>query len=64
MGMYDSIWTWIITRIDGALDGELYCDILKNDLVKKLKHYIIPLHNMIFQHDNDSKYRPKKLKSA
>ena len=49
----------LITRIDGALDGELYCEILKDELVNSLKYYGINLNHVIFQHDNDPKHKSK-----
>ena len=49
----------LITRIDWALDGELYCEILKDELVNSLKYYGINLNHVIFQHDNDPKHKSK-----
>ena len=54
----------LITRIDGSLNGELYCDILKDELVKTLKIYGIPFKNIIVQHDNDPKHTSKIHKNC
>ena len=50
----------LITKIGEALNGELYCDISKEQLLNWLKYYGINLKHMIFQHDNDPKHTSKK----
>lgn len=54
----------LITRINGTLDSDLYCDILKDELVNTLLYYEISLDKMIFQQDNDPKHTSKKAEKC
>lgn len=49
-----------LTRIDGGLDAQLYCNILEDELLWTIEEYEFSLQEVIFQQDNDPKHRAKK----
>ena len=51
-------------RIDGNLDGELYTDILRDELMKTIKYYHLDEGEVIFQQDNDPKHTSRVAKEA
>lgn len=51
-----------VTKIDGRMDGDLYLQILKDELQNSLEFYSLNSSNIIFQQDNDPKYTCKKVK--
>ena len=44
------------------MDGDLYLQILKNELLETLQFYDLNSSNIIFQQDNDPKHTCKKVK--
>jgi transposase len=46
-------------KIDGTMNGELYREILDDNLMDTLKYYHIPRDKFIFQQDNDPKHTAK-----
>ena len=58
--------TWqgvgFVTKIDGRMDGDLYLQILKDELHQTLDYYGLHPPDVIFQQDNDSKHTCKKVK--
>ena len=59
--------TWqgvgFVTKIDGRMDGDLYLQILKDELHQTLDYYGLHPPDVIFQQDNDSKHTCKKVKA-
>ena len=49
-------------KIDGRMDGDLYLQILKNELLETLQFYGLDPPDIIFQQDNNSKHICKKIK--
>ena len=50
------------TKIDGRMDGDLYLQILKDELLNSLQFYGLDSPDIIFQQDNDLKHTCKKVK--
>ena len=50
-------------KIDGKMDGDLYVQILDEDLQASLAHYGKSAQDIIFQQDNDPKHTSKKAKN-
>ena len=50
------------TKIDGRMDGDLYLQILKDELQQTLEYYGLHPSDIIFQQDNDPKHTCKKVK--
>ena len=46
-------------KIDGRMDGELYTQILEDELQQSLEHYGKEVADIIFQQDNDPKHKSK-----
>jgi len=49
-----------LTKIEGGLDAELYCQILEQDLMETINYYGMEKTSTIFQQDNDPKHTSKK----
>jgi transposase len=47
-------------KIDGKMDGELYTNILQDELQESLAYYGKDSSSVIFQQDNDPKHKSKK----
>ncbi|KAG8828676.1 hypothetical protein FRC19_000063 [Serendipita sp. 401] len=47
-------------KIDGRIDGDLYINILEDELQATLEYYGKTQENVIFQQDNDAKHTSKK----
>ena len=58
--------TWQVvgyaSNIDGRMDGDLYLQILKDELLEILQFYGLNPPDIIFQQDNDLKHTCKKVK--
>ena len=48
-----------LTRIDGHLNADLYCQILRDELMKSLEYRNLDTNEIIFQQDNDPKHTSK-----
>ena len=46
-------------KIDGNMDGDLYCDILRGELIDTINYYNLDISKITFQHDNDPKHKSK-----
>lgn len=53
-----------LSRIDGGLDADLYCQILQDDLIKTMDYYKMKKEITIFQQDNDPKHTSRKAKTV
>ena len=51
------------TKIDGRMDGDLYLQILKDELQKTLEYYDLNPPNIIFQEDNNPKHTCRLVKN-
>lgn len=51
-------------RIDGNLDGELYTDILRDELMNTIEYYHLDQDQVIFQQDNDPKHTSRVAEDA
>jgi transposase len=51
------------TKIDGRMDGDLYLQILKDELQNTLQYHGFNPSDIIFQQDNDPKHTCKKVKA-
>jgi len=47
-------------KIKGNMDANLYVQILDDELLQFLEHHDLDPHNVIFQQDNDRKYKSKR----
>jgi len=43
-------------KIDDILDSQLYCEILRHELIQTIKYYEMDISEVIYQHDNDPKH--------
>jgi hypothetical protein len=50
-------------RIDGKMDAHLYPQILNDERVQSLKHFVIDQGFVIFQQDNDTKHTSKAART-
>jgi hypothetical protein len=53
-----------LTRVNGGLDANLYCQILQDELIKTIEYYSMDKDDVIFQQDNDPKHTSKKAKKC
>ena len=51
------------TKINGRIDGDLYLQILKDELQQTLEYYGLNPPNTIFQQDNDLKHTCRMVKN-
>ena len=51
-----------LTKIDGGLDAQLFCNILQDELFQTLDYYGLDRSDIVFQHDNDPKHTAKITK--
>jgi hypothetical protein len=49
-------------NIDGKMDGYLFLQSLKDELLNTLQYYVLNPPNIIFQQDNDPKHTCRKVK--
>ena len=49
-----------MAKIDNGLDADLYCEILRSDLMQTLAYYELDTDQVIFQQDNDPKHTSRK----
>ena len=56
MGLYDLGGSWLSSKIDGKMDGNLYLQILKDELQQTLEYYGLNPPDIIFQQDNNPKH--------
>lgn len=49
-----------MAKIDGTMDAELYCAILRDEFMSTLSFYDLDPEKIILQHDNDPKHTAKK----
>ena len=61
-----SCMTWegvgFANKIDGRMDGDLYLQILKDELQQTLEYYGLNPPDIIFQQDNDPKHTCRLVK--
>ena len=50
------------TNIDGRMNGNLYLQILMDELLNTLQYYHLNLSDIMFQQDDDSKHTCRKMK--
>jgi transposase len=53
-----------LCRIDGGLDSELYCNILREELINSIEYYRMDRDHVIFQQDNDPKHTSRRAKEC
>jgi transposase len=53
-----------LTRIDGHLNADLYCQILRDELMKSLEYRNLDINEIIFQQDNDPKHTSNMAKNC
>lgn len=53
-----------LTKIKGHLNADLYCQILRDELMKSLKYYDLDTNKIIFQQDNDLKHTSNMAKNC
>jgi transposase len=58
-GCFTFLGVGYLTRIDGGLDSELYCQILQDEFLETLEYYDLSSDEIIFMHDNDPKHTAK-----
>lgn len=61
-GCFTSHGVGNLCKIDGRMDGELYRQILTEDLLETISDYDLNREEVIFQHDNDPKHTAKVTK--
>ena len=52
-----------LCKIEGGIDAALYIQILEEDLLETLNYYEYDINDIIFQHDNDFKYKAYIIKT-
>ncbi len=51
-------------KIDGLMDSELYCDILRGELIDTIQDIGEEVGSIVYQHDNDPKHKSKKTEKC
>jgi transposase len=51
-------------KIDDILDADLYCEILRDELMNTINYYNFEMEEVIFQQDNDPKHTSNKAKET
>jgi transposase len=52
------------TKIDDILDADLYCEIMRGELMDTINYYNFEIDEVIFQQDNDPKHTSHKAQDA
>ena len=47
-------------RIEGNMDADLYCDIMRGELMDTISNHDLDPADVVFQHDNDPKHKAVK----
>lgn len=63
MGLYHMDGTGRLYRINGRMNGDEYCEVLKEGLLGTLRDQLLGRNAFLFQEDNDPKHTSKKAKT-
>ena len=51
-------------KIDGSMDSDLYCDILRGELIDTIDDIGKTVGSVVYQHDNDPKHKSKRTEKC